>query len=86
MFEFIYASSYRVSVPCMKFRPLISDIEITRLLEDKTRYRDSFPVLSPLLLGAARSLVQTLGGDKSKDVGVRQVSSQPVQSLSIEHN
>ncbi|EIW86479.1 hypothetical protein CONPUDRAFT_45562 [Coniophora puteana RWD-64-598 SS2] len=69
MFEFIYASTYRVSVPCVKFRPLVNDVEIIRLDEAKTKYKDPFPALSPLSLDTARRLVHTL----DKDVGVRQI-------------
>lgn len=67
LFEFTYASSYCVSIPCIKFHPVIADIQITRLENSKTKHKE-VPLLSALLLRTAKQLV-TRHGDQS----VRQV-------------
>ncbi|KAG8220070.1 Spc7 kinetochore protein-domain-containing protein [Butyriboletus roseoflavus] len=68
LFEFSYASSYCVSIPCIKFRPVIADIQIRRAENDKAKHKEVFPLLSALMLRTANQLV-TRNGDQ----GIRQI-------------
>ncbi|KAH7927412.1 hypothetical protein BV22DRAFT_1061133 [Leucogyrophana mollusca] len=69
MFEFIYASSYCVSIPCIKFRPVVEEIEVKRVEKAKTKYKDAFPVLSELMLRTAKHLIST----STEDLNVREI-------------
>lgn len=68
LFEFSYASSYCVSIPCIKFHPVIADIQIRRAENVKTKHKEAFPLLSALMLRTANELVTRRG-----DQGIRQV-------------
>jgi kinetochore protein Spc7/SPC105 len=69
MFEFIYASQFRVSVPCLKFRPRVEKVAISRLDAAKFQHKDAFPHLSQLWLLAARERVA-----RKKDLSTIQVT------------
>ncbi|KAG2756515.1 hypothetical protein P692DRAFT_20852947 [Suillus brevipes Sb2] len=69
LFEFRYASSYDVSVPCENFCPVVKEVSITRVQSAKLKYKDAFPALSPLILKTASSLIIRSNGDLS----VRQI-------------
>ncbi|KAG2149678.1 Spc7 kinetochore protein-domain-containing protein [Suillus cothurnatus] len=69
LFEFRYASSYDVSVPCENFCPVVKEVSITRVQSAKLKYKDAFPALSALILKTASSLIVRSGGDLS----VRQI-------------
>ncbi|KAG1757257.1 Spc7 kinetochore protein-domain-containing protein [Suillus lakei] len=69
LFEFRYASSYDVSVPCDNFCPVVKEVSITRVQSAKLKYKDAFPALSPLILKTASSLITRSNGDLS----VRQI-------------
>jgi hypothetical protein len=71
LFEFRYASSYDVSVPCENFCPVVKEVSITRVQSAKLKYKDAFPALSALILKTASSFIVRSGGDLS----VRQVGS-----------
>ncbi|KIJ68713.1 hypothetical protein HYDPIDRAFT_24966 [Hydnomerulius pinastri MD-312] len=68
LFEFIYASTYCVSIPCIKFRPVIANIQIKRTEDAKTKYKDAFPVLSALMLRTAKQLAL-----QAEDASIRQI-------------
>ena len=68
LFEFVYASLFLVSIPCKKFVPTISNINITRFGKASTRYKDDFPKLSAFLLETAQWLVSD--GDATTVRGV----------------
>ncbi|KAF9229625.1 hypothetical protein BS17DRAFT_688618 [Gyrodon lividus] len=57
LFEFTYASSYCVSIPCIKFRPVVADIQIRRTENAKTKNKEDFPVLNALMLRTAKQLI-----------------------------
>lgn len=67
LFEFAYASSYFVSIPCIKFHPVLADIQITQVENAKMKHRE-IPLLSALMLRIAKQLVAQHG-----DQGIRQV-------------
>ncbi|KAG6329815.1 hypothetical protein ID866_9275, partial [Astraeus odoratus] len=56
LFEFVYASCYHVSIPCARYQPLAGNIQITRLPDVKTKYKEAFPALSSLVLQTAKDL------------------------------
>ncbi|KAH7915151.1 Spc7 kinetochore protein-domain-containing protein [Hygrophoropsis aurantiaca] len=64
-FEFIYASSYCVSIPCVKFRPILEEVEVKRVEKAKTKYKDAFPVLNALMLLTAKRLISTTSNKPS---------------------
>lgn len=68
LFELNYASSYCVSIPCTRFCPIISDIQIERLENTKAKHKQAFPVLSALVLRTAKQLATGQG-----DSGIREV-------------
>ncbi|KAJ7356898.1 Spc7 kinetochore protein-domain-containing protein [Mycena albidolilacea] len=56
LFEYEYASQFRVSVPCRNFAPINANIEISRLQSSRS-LPDDFPVLSRYFLdNAARQI------------------------------
>lgn len=69
LFEFVYASTLHVSVPCKNFRPVVERVEISRLGFVKNRYKDDFPLLSRFLLATAQRQLR-----ERKELTVRQVS------------
>jgi hypothetical protein len=84
LFEFRYASSYDVSVPCENFCPVVKEVSITRVQSAKLKYKDAFPALSPLILKTASSLIIRSNGDLSvRQVGSFRVSGTLVLNLTI---
>ncbi|KAG1864649.1 Spc7 kinetochore protein-domain-containing protein [Suillus subalutaceus] len=69
LFEFRYASSYDVSVPCENFCPVVKEVSITRVQSAKLKYKDAFPTLSPLILKTASALITR----SKRDLSVRQI-------------
>ena len=68
LFEFIYASSYCVSIPCINFRPVVGDIQIRRVENAKAKHKEVSPLLNALVLRTANQLANRQG-----DQGVREV-------------
>ena len=68
LFEYVYASTFRVSIPCRNFQPQVSKVDITSFEKASNRYKDDFPQLSAFLLSSAKQLVV-----ESDDNTVRQV-------------
>ncbi|KDR84860.1 hypothetical protein GALMADRAFT_233294 [Galerina marginata CBS 339.88] len=62
LFEYIYASLFRVSIPCKNFLPVVTKVSITRFGKASTRYKDDFPRLSSFLLSTGQQLI-TEGDD-----------------------
>ncbi|KAF5356236.1 hypothetical protein D9756_004174 [Leucocoprinus leucothites] len=56
-FEYIYASHFKVTVPCSNYLPIASRVEITRTDGPALRSKDDFPKLSNISLQAAKALV-----------------------------
>ncbi|KAF5337355.1 hypothetical protein D9611_003088 [Ephemerocybe angulata] len=65
MFEYIYDSTFRITIPCKNFKPIISKVAITRLEPTRTRAKDDFPRLSDLFLACATQIL-----DDEEDVTV----------------
>ncbi|KZP12027.1 hypothetical protein FIBSPDRAFT_755571 [Athelia psychrophila] len=62
LLELIYASTYRVSIPCMKFVPDVEGVEIRRLEKTSSKIKDAFPGLTDLMLRMAKqALLQDKG-------------------------
>lgn len=62
LLELIYASTYRVSIPCMKFVPDVESVEIQRLEKVSTKVKDAFPGLTDLMVRMAKqALLQDKG-------------------------
>ncbi|KAH7883876.1 Spc7 kinetochore protein-domain-containing protein [Phlebopus sp. FC_14] len=68
LFEYIYASCYCVTIPCINFRPVAADIQIKRTDLAKSKYKDPFPVMSDLMLRTAKQLVA-----QAENLSIRQV-------------
>jgi hypothetical protein len=57
LLEFVYAAAYRVSIPCIKFKPIVEKLDIRRLDNLKTKFKDTFPQLTDLMLRMAKQKV-----------------------------
>lgn len=68
LFEFVYASCYRVFVPCAQYRPLVGDIRIEKVPDAREKYKEAFPVLSSIMLRTAKELI-----NRRADLDIRQV-------------
>ena len=73
LLEFIYASTYRISIPCNKFKPLAEQLDIRRLDDIKTKVKDTFPRLTDLMLRMAKHRV----AEEHGVTNIRTVSTQP---------
>ncbi|TFK30384.1 hypothetical protein FA15DRAFT_751438 [Coprinopsis marcescibilis] len=67
-FEYIYDSTYQISIPCSNFTPIVSKISINRLERSRTLYKDDFPKLTNLFLACAKEIL-----DDTRDQTVRQI-------------
>jgi hypothetical protein len=65
LFEFIYRDYFRVTIPCVKFKPVMSKVDITRLDNVKLKFKDAYPRLSSFLLRMAKQLIVTFPRDMS---------------------
>ncbi|KAG6814029.1 hypothetical protein H0H92_003879 [Tricholoma furcatifolium] len=54
MFEYIYASQFRVSIPCKNYVPMHTRVDVTRMDKARTKVKDHFPRLSDFLLHMAK--------------------------------
>jgi len=68
LFEYVYSSTFFVSIPCIDFRPVVRKVRITRSGKSRTRYKDEFPKLSKFLLASANFLI-----NEGDDLSVREV-------------
>ncbi|KAJ7293774.1 Spc7 kinetochore protein-domain-containing protein [Mycena rebaudengoi] len=60
LFEYVYASQFRVSIPCRNFVPIVAKVEISRL-ETSRHLPDDFPALSRFFLDNATRHITTCG-------------------------
>ncbi|KAJ3890201.1 Spc7 kinetochore protein-domain-containing protein [Lentinula edodes] len=58
LFEFTYASAYHITIPCQDYLPLVDSVDISKLPELCTKYKDEFPVLTNFLLSAAKEYIR----------------------------
>ncbi|KAF9452580.1 hypothetical protein P691DRAFT_772204 [Macrolepiota fuliginosa MF-IS2] len=68
MFEYVYASYFKVTVPCRNFLPITSNVGITHVGDPMTKTKDDFPKLSTTLLQAAKALVHRLNPSSCKEI------------------
>lgn len=57
LFEYVYASQFRVCIPCVNFLPVVQKVEVQTLDAVRFKYKDDFPRLSRFLVSAANHLV-----------------------------
>ncbi|KAK0481852.1 Spc7 kinetochore protein-domain-containing protein [Armillaria novae-zelandiae] len=57
LFEYVYASQFRVSIPCVNFLPIVQEVEVQMLDTVRFKYKDDFPRLRKFLVSAANHLV-----------------------------
>lgn len=62
LLEFIYASTYKVSIPCLKFQPLVEQLDVKRLDSVKTKVKDAFPHLTDFMSRMATQRVAQVDG------------------------
>jgi kinetochore protein Spc7/SPC105 len=74
--EFIYASIYRVSIPCVKFRPAVEKLDIRRIDKVALKFKDAFPQLSDFMLRMAKQIIQD-----GSNTTIREVNSQSDELL-----
>jgi len=68
LFEFTYASSYCVSIPCINFRPVVADIQIKRAENAQAKHKEVSPLLSALVLRTANQLVTRHGAQGIREI------------------
>lgn len=57
LMELIYASTYRISIPCVKFVPDMSEFDIQRVEKVSSKVKDAFPLLTDLMLRMAKQVI-----------------------------
>ena len=70
LFEFVYASQFRVSVPCDDFVPRVDKIHVRRVEKTRSKNKDAYPELNDLFMRAACERAS-----RKKGASVVQVSS-----------
>lgn len=69
-FEYIYASHFKVVIPCTNFRPISSKVDIIRVGNMTSKPKDDFPKLSHILFQAAITLVRQSKSRSCKEVNL----------------
>ncbi|KAG6891055.1 hypothetical protein C0995_014144 [Termitomyces sp. Mi166 len=54
MFEYVYASQFRVTIPCKSYAPMTARVNVERLDRAKSGFKDNFPRLTDFLLRMAK--------------------------------
>lgn len=73
MIQFIYASRYEVSIPCMMHEPILADVTISKVKDLRLKERDHFPSFTTLALQAAQQMMIESDGP----LNIRQVCVEP---------
>lgn len=60
LFEFVYDSRFRVTVPCKSYRTLISEATISRLKGALSKSKDHYPEFTEITLAVARQRLTAL--------------------------
>ncbi|KAK0456192.1 Spc7 kinetochore protein-domain-containing protein [Armillaria borealis] len=68
LFEYVYASQFRVSIPCVNFLPLVQKVEVQTLDAVRFKYKDDFPRLSKFLVSAANHLVHNTDAMSTRQI------------------
>jgi hypothetical protein len=68
LFEFVYASRFRVHVPCVGFKPLKNQIRITKTKEMLLGRKDQFPRFTDLMIQVGEQRFVSF-----PDVGIKKV-------------
>ena len=68
LFEFVYASRFRVHIPCVGFKPLKNQIRITKTKEMLHERKDQFPRFTDLMIQVAEQRFVSY-----PDVGIKKV-------------
>lgn len=68
LFEYVYASQFRVSIPCVNFLPIVQKVEVQTLDAVRFKYKDDFPSLSKFLVSAANQLVHNTNSMTTRQV------------------
>ena len=68
LFDLVYASLFRVTVPCEKFSPIFPKIEITRTKVPPPRFRDHFPIFTDTTMRVAQQRARSM-----QNLGVKHV-------------
>ncbi|KAI9462336.1 Spc7 kinetochore protein-domain-containing protein [Lactarius psammicola] len=67
-FEFVYASRFHVSVPCVGFKPLKNQIRITKTKDMPLRVKDQFPRFTDLMIQVAQQRFVSLPNPGIKQI------------------
>lgn len=70
LFEYVYASTFLVSIPCADFRPIPTAVRITRSEKGQSRHKDEFPKLSAFFLTSANYLINEGEGLSVREVWI----------------
>ncbi|KAG6919603.1 hypothetical protein DXG01_004267 [Tephrocybe rancida] len=62
VFEYVYASQFRVIIPCKNYVPVTSRVDVVKMDKARKKVKDNFPRLSDFLLRMAKD--QIIHGEK----------------------
>ncbi|KAH9178909.1 hypothetical protein EDB89DRAFT_2063822 [Lactarius sanguifluus] len=68
LFEFVYASRFRVHIPCVGFKPLRGQIRIAKTEDMPLRLKDQFPRFTDLTIQVAQQRLAS-----SPNLGIKQI-------------
>ncbi|KAI9444980.1 Spc7 kinetochore protein-domain-containing protein [Lactarius indigo] len=68
LFEFVYASRFRVHIPCVGFKPLRGQIRIAKTEDMPLRLKDQFPRFTDLTIQVAQQRLAS-----SSNLGIKQI-------------
>jgi hypothetical protein len=71
VFQFVYVNWLDITVPCVKYRPVLANIQITQTKESRARIKDEFPALTDASLAIPKRFLAS----QKVDWGVKQVSA-----------
>jgi hypothetical protein len=75
IFEYVYASQFRVSIPCKNFVPIISRVDVITVDKARGKHKDEFPRLSKIFLDMAKQQIV-----RGKNLTTRQVGPVSIDS------
>jgi kinetochore protein Spc7/SPC105 len=71
VFEYVHASRFRVTIPCKNYLPLVEKVDIVRVPDARSKFKDDFPRLSEFFLAGAKQMVHEAEVTSTRQVGAR---------------
>ena len=71
--EFTYASKYHISLPCTRYTPVCSHVQVRKTEQNKIQEKDSFPHFTELIVKTACKIV----AESQEKLNLKQVRALP---------